>query len=128
MTKTMPPTPRLRQLDFHHTTTAQAEITISPREPVTLAQKLQKVKQLVIDKAKVQKIKTLLKPSLIKEPLHPEAEECLQLIRENPHQTGMQMYKVGRLLGQGAYGKVNLGLHKITRKLVAIKSCKLQGI
>ena len=40
----------------------------------------------------------------------------------------MQMYKVGRLLGQGAYGKVNLGLHRITRKLVAIKSCKLQGL
>jgi serine/threonine protein kinase len=26
------------------------------------------------------------------------------------------------MLGKGAFGKVNLGLHKITRKLVAVKS------
>lgn len=35
------------------------------------------------------------------------------------------MYKVGKVLGQGAYGKVNMGLHKLTRRLVAIKSCKV---
>jgi serine/threonine protein kinase len=82
----------------------------------------------VIDKAKVQKIKSLLKPALIREPFHPETLECLRLIQANPLMNGMQLYRVGRLLGQGAYGKVNLGLHKITRKLVAIKSCKLQGV
>lgn len=38
------------------------------------------------------------------------------------------MYKVGRVLGVGAYGKVNLGLQRITRKLVAIKSIKLDKI
>ncbi len=26
------------------------------------------------------------------------------------------------MLGRGAFGKVNLGMHKLTRKLIAIKS------
>lgn len=36
--------------------------------------------------------------------------------------TKMDFYKVGRLLGRGAFGKVRLGLHKLTGKLVALKS------
>ena len=40
-------------------------------------------------------------------------------------QSGLYFYKVGKVLGQGAFGKVNLGLHKLTRKLVAIKSISL---
>jgi serine/threonine protein kinase len=31
-------------------------------------------------------------------------------------------YKVGRVLGRGAYGKVNLAFHKLTKKLCAVKS------
>lgn len=31
-------------------------------------------------------------------------------------------YKIGRLIGRGSFGKVNLALHKLTRKLVAVKS------
>jgi 5'-AMP-activated protein kinase catalytic alpha subunit len=38
------------------------------------------------------------------------------------------MYKIGRVLGQGGFGKVNLGLHRLTRKLVAIKSIKMRDI
>lgn len=34
----------------------------------------------------------------------------------------MNFYKIGRLLGRGAFGKVNLGLHILTGRLVAIKS------
>ena len=41
-------------------------------------------------------------------------------------ETGLQFYKVGKVLGQGAFGKVNLGLHRLTRKLVAIKSIDLK--
>lgn len=32
------------------------------------------------------------------------------------------MYKIGKMLGKGAFGKVNLGLHRLSRKLVAIKT------
>ena len=38
--------------------------------------------------------------------------------------TNMDFYKIGRVLGRGAFGKVNLGMHKLTGKLVAIKSIK----
>eukprot|EP00826_Nyctotherus_ovalis_P063961 TRINITY_DN9376_c0_g6_i2.p1 TRINITY_DN9376_c0_g6~~TRINITY_DN9376_c0_g6_i2.p1 ORF type:complete len:698 (-),score=145.22 TRINITY_DN9376_c0_g6_i2:236-2329(-) len=36
--------------------------------------------------------------------------------------TRIEFYRVGRLLGKGAFGKVNLGMHKLSGKLVAIKS------
>ena len=41
---------------------------------------------------------------------------------EVPPSTTIQFYKIGRLLGRGAFGKVNLALQKLSRKLVAIKS------
>jgi len=34
----------------------------------------------------------------------------------------MTYYKLGRVLGRGSYGKVNIALHKLTRKIVAVKS------
>ena len=36
--------------------------------------------------------------------------------------TDLLFYKIGSLIGKGSFGKVNLGLHKLTRKMVAIKS------
>ena len=36
--------------------------------------------------------------------------------------TKLKFYKYGRLLGKGAFGKVNLSLHVLTGRLVAIKS------
>lgn len=36
--------------------------------------------------------------------------------------TSTDHYRAGKMLGRGAFGKVNLGMHKLTRKLVAIKS------
>lgn len=38
----------------------------------------------------------------------------------------MNFYKIGKLLGKGAFGKVNLGIHKITGKFVAVKSISKQ--
>jgi NUAK family SNF1-like kinase len=35
-------------------------------------------------------------------------------------------YKIGKLLGKGAFGKVSLGLHKLTGRFVAIKSIHKQ--
>jgi serine/threonine protein kinase len=39
--------------------------------------------------------------------------------------TTLDLYKVGRVIGKGGFGKVNLALHRLTRKLVAIKSIKI---
>ena len=38
--------------------------------------------------------------------------------------TEFNFYKIGKEIGKGAFGKVNLGLHKLTRKVVAMKSVK----
>ncbi len=38
--------------------------------------------------------------------------------------TDSNWYKIGRILGRGAYGKVNLAQHKLTRALCAVKSIK----
>ena len=42
--------------------------------------------------------------------------------------TKLNFYKYGRLLGKGAFGKVNLSLHVLTGKLVAIKSINKQNL
>jgi hypothetical protein len=44
----------------------------------------------------------------------------------DPPVTTTDFYKIGRMLGKGAFGKVNLGMHKLARKLVAIKSMNKQ--
>jgi serine/threonine protein kinase len=57
-----------------------------------------------------------------------EAEKISQFLKshwgkynEYP-QSNLKFYKIGRLLGRGAFGKVNLGLHTASGRLVAIKS------
>jgi protein-serine/threonine kinase len=37
-------------------------------------------------------------------------------------ETKAEWYRIGKMLGKGAFGKVNLGMHKLTDSLVAIKS------
>jgi len=37
-------------------------------------------------------------------------------------ETNLKFYNYGRLLGRGAFGKVNLGLHKLSGRIVAIKT------
>ena len=41
---------------------------------------------------------------------------------EDPPETDITFYRVGKMLGRGAFGKVNLAMHKLVRKLVALKS------
>lgn len=61
-------------------------------------------------------------------PRSKELNSTITLIRSSflnnhkPPVTTTDFYKIGRMLGKGAFGKVNLGMHKIARKLVAIKS------
>lgn len=42
--------------------------------------------------------------------------------------TDLAYYKIGRIIGRGSFGKVNIGLHKLTRKIVAIKSFDKQSL
>ena len=37
-------------------------------------------------------------------------------------ETEITYYRIGKMLGRGAFGKVNLAMHKLVRKLVALKS------
>lgn len=50
--------------------------------------------------------------------------QSFQQNRKYP-ETDLSFYKFGRQLGRGAFGKVNLGVHILTGKTVAIKSFKL---
>ncbi len=41
-----------------------------------------------------------------------------------PPKTCSNFYRIGRTLGRGTFGKVSIGVHKLTQQLVAIKSVK----
>jgi len=38
------------------------------------------------------------------------------------HDTKIDYYKIGKVIGKGAFGKVNLAIHRLTGKFVALKS------
>ena len=43
-------------------------------------------------------------------------------ITKEPPETALDFYRIGKMLVRGAFGKVNLAMHKLVRKLVALKS------
>jgi serine/threonine protein kinase len=43
-------------------------------------------------------------------------------IKENIFETKIDYYKIGKVIGKGAFGKVNLAIHRLTGKFVALKS------
>jgi MAP/microtubule affinity-regulating kinase len=50
------------------------------------------------------------------------------LLHDNYPNSQVSFYKYGRLIGKGAFGKVNLGLHILTGRIVAIKSFNLKKL
>ena len=74
--------------------------------------------------------KTNIKNTLIKEGIYYlKQSEKLSLYLKKYYdkyhdypKTKLSFYKFGRLIGRGAFGKVNLGLHVLTGRIVAIKS------
>jgi len=40
----------------------------------------------------------------------------------------LEFYALGKLLGRGAFGKVNVGVHKLTEELTAVKMCERKRI
>jgi serine/threonine protein kinase len=45
-----------------------------------------------------------------------------------PIKTSADFYRIGKMLGKGAFGRVNLAMHKVTERLVAVKSMNKQYI
>lgn len=67
------------------------------------------------------------------ENLTPRSNEIYQVTKEikrsfkendTPPKTKITFYRVSKIIGSGAFGKVNLAMHILARKLVAIKSIK----
>lgn len=46
----------------------------------------------------------------------------LSNIAANIYDTKIEYYKIGKVIGKGAFGKVNLAIHRLTGKFVALKS------
>jgi serine/threonine protein kinase len=40
--------------------------------------------------------------------------------------TLIEFYKIGKVMGKGAFGKVNLAIHRLSNKFVALKSINKQ--
>lgn len=40
--------------------------------------------------------------------------------------TQTDFYKIGKVMGKGAFGKVNLAIHRLSNKFVALKSINKQ--
>jgi serine/threonine protein kinase len=49
-------------------------------------------------------------------------------VNGEPPVTTTEFYRIGKMLGRGAFGKVNLAMHKLVRKLVAIKSLNKEAL
>ena len=53
---------------------------------------------------------------------NPEEEKLDEVSQILEEKTSLENYKIGKVLGKGAYGKVHLGLHKLANMFVAMKS------
>ena len=68
------------------------------------------------------------KTVILNDPITQERERLIKFIKAHVKkynqipQTTLDFYKFVKLLGKGAFGKITLGIHKLTGKQVAIKS------
>lgn len=46
----------------------------------------------------------------------------LNNIKNEVYDTKMDYYKIGKVIGKGAFGKVNLAIHRLTSRFLAVKS------
>lgn len=46
--------------------------------------------------------------------------------QQQPPATSSEYYKIGKIMGKGAFGKVNLAIHRLSEKFVAVKSINKQ--
>jgi serine/threonine protein kinase len=53
----------------------------------------------------------------LKEHIHAHLQKAGTMMKSTS-----EFYRIGRVLGRGAFGKVNLACHKVSEHLVAIKS------
>lgn len=63
--------------------------------------------------------------------MSPRSKEKKRLIKmikvsfrklKEPIKTTAEFYRIGKMLGKGAFGRVNLAIHKLCEQLVAVKS------
>ena len=68
-------------------------------------------------------------------PLSPRSRHILKIQRKikfaflkqgTPPETQTENYKIGKVMGKGAFGKVNLAIHRLASKFVALKSINKQ--
>ena len=50
----------------------------------------------------------------------------IERIKNKDYDTKTEYYKIGKVIGKGAFGKVNLAIHRLTEKFVALKSISKQ--
>jgi serine/threonine protein kinase len=49
-------------------------------------------------------------------------------IQDKRYETKTEYYKIGKVIGKGAFGKVNLAIHRLSGKFVALKSISKEAM
>lgn len=70
--------------------------------------------------------KVLVPPLNSDDPRAQIYNQILSNIKNEIYDTKTEFYKIGKVIGKGAFGKVNLAIHRLTGKFVALKSISKQ--
>ena len=86
---------------------------------------------LVMSQGSDQRVETVESNITANENISPRTKDKKRLVKQirisftkllEPIKTTSEFYRIGKLLGKGAFGKVNLAIHKLCDHLVAVKS------